>query len=164
MNMNIEIIQVKAQDAPRADGKGVNKTLQVDYRNLGSGKVEGKKLYEFATKADVYARLLSATSGEVFTVTQEKNAKGYWDWQEVARQDGSVAPSAGAAKANYEERDNKRQQMIIRQSSLSSAVALVKPGTSVDEVIMIAKRFVDFVNEDTRYADPFADMSDDLPV
>lgn len=137
-------------------GKKYN-AIEVTYKNLKFGKVETKKLFDFAAK-EVFGVLKDAVKGDVFTIDQEKNDKGYWDWKSINRA-GSKPTSSGTGPAasvgsvgNSGNRggyvdDAKKQVMIIRQSSIASAVNLLKgdPEVGSDQVISVAKRFEAYV-------------------
>jgi hypothetical protein len=93
-------------------------------------------------------------------------ARGYWDWVSIGG-DNAVSETKPASAAsgtrvtgsNYETKEERaqRQILIVRQSSLSSAVELLGPGKSVDDVINVAKQFEAYVFGDT-------EASDDIPA
>jgi len=95
------------------------------------GKLDSKKIMDFVKPTNVWDALVKANPGDTFTVEREKNAKGYWDWKEIHRQDGTVAAGAPVAGHSYED---KRQKFIIRQSCLAQAVALSRKPTEPDEI------------------------------
>jgi hypothetical protein len=70
-------------------------------------------------------------------------------------------------KSNYETADERaaRQVMIVRQSSISNAVALLKTEKhtpTTEEVLAVAKQFENFVLGKSN--DPFADLDEDVPL
>lgn len=151
-------------------GKSWNK-MSATYKNLDNGKVEVKGFVDFATDQAVWDRLKKANKDEVFVVDTEKDEKGYWKWAGIHRDDGPVpaSPVAEASKAatgtwadkNALDRERfefekSKQQLIIRQSCLSSAVGLAKNHT---EALAIADVFVDWVNQAG-----MAGLTDDVPV
>lgn len=166
--MQIEVISVNTNSVPTA--KGGYQIAEVAYKNLADGKVTGKKIMSFANK-DVFKIVTSAKAGDVFDVTTEKDDKGYWQWKSLNSSTGAVSgPKAGgftSPRSTYEtpEERKQRQDFIIRQSSLSSAIAALKTeknSPTFEEVAALAEKFVAFV-----YNKPdnvFADMEDDIPL
>lgn len=192
--MLIEVVNVNVSTQPTA--KGSYQIADVAYKNKSfQDKLEGKKVMSFTNK-EVFDTLTKAQFGEIYTITRVKNDKGYWDWVAASNDDSagvaaspvSAAPAAGhtvaprnvatpAPKSNYETAEERaaRQVLIVRQSSVSSAVELAVAAKVKDpqEVIAIARQFEDFVfgrvAEDVAdLPEPpgnfFEDMEDDLPV
>lgn len=176
-NMTIEVLSSTVTTVPTA--KGSYQVCELAFKNKTfQDKVEGKKLMSFAEK-EAFTILSNAKMGEVFTVSRVKDEKGYWKWASVVS--GSAAPAAatptyqsqatGAPMANatpkstYEtpEERAKRQVMIVRQSSISNAIALLKTEKhtpTTKEVLAVAKEFENFVlGIDT---EPFSDLDENL--
>lgn len=197
--MQIEVVNVSVSTVPTA--KGSYQVADVAYKNKSfQDKLEGKKVMSFTNK-DVFEKLTLAKFGDVLNVSREKNDKGYWDWTAIGAGSGDLGsagneaapavarPSAGAGnptavknaspKSTYETPEERaaRQILIVRQSSISSAVDLAVANKVKDpqEVIAIAKQFEDYVfnkNEDKPIAieevpEPpknfFEGMTDDIP-
>ena len=174
-------------------GSGTTKTnkpyeyLDLMYKNLSfDNKAESKKIMPFGAK-EVFATLKNAQPGDVFTILREKDDAGYWQWvgisegtdpiQQAPTQRGAdpvaTKPTTQPAKSTFEtpEERAKKQVYIIRQSSLSTAVDLLKTdkkAPSVDEVIHVAKIFEDYVFGINLDADPVAKLpeieEDDIPM
>ena len=162
--INIDLIDAEYADIPKKNGKGTYGQLTVTFKN-DEGKVEAKKLLEFATPADTFQKLRGAKKGDTFAITREKNDAGYWDWKDISTQTAPVGKPAAAggvaySKPSYETSDERaaRQVYIIKQSSLSSAVALLGPGASAEDAIAVAQKFTDFV-----LGERIQDMTDDIP-
>lgn len=168
--LDIAVIDVEHADVPTKSGKGTYGQLTVTYKNERDGKIDGKKLFSFSNK-DVYERLKVAGKGDRFAVTSAKNEKGFWEWVDIATQTGApsaVATSAPAATSatgrggpQYETADEraKRQVYIIKQSSIASAVELLKDkGAGPEDVIKCAQVFVDYV-----LGERVQDLDDDIP-
>lgn len=176
--MRIQFISGNVENVPTA--KGSYNKLTVTFKNLDSGKVEVKQIMDFASP-EVYKRLTTATTNELFVIDLEKkpgkDGKEYWTWTGIHRDDG-VAPTpvetpVAAAKGNTwaekNELDKERfqfekdkQPVIVRQSCIGYAVALCKDQgkkPTVQEVLDIAKQFEVFV-----WARGTADLSEDVPV
>lgn len=171
--MNIQFIGMA--DTPETKGSRNWVKRVVTYKDLGSNKISAKTLFDFNTPKDVWTRLSEAKTNDTFSVTAQKNDKGYWDWTELARLDG-VTPAAvetpKAGKVNTYEVNNQiqqerlafdkaKQQLIIRQSCLASAVDLCKDhGKQPDAqaVCRVAEEFVSWVNQSS-----IGFMSDDIP-
>lgn len=158
-SINIEILDVTVEEVPRPSGKGSYEKATVAYKN-SEGKVEAKTLMDWANK-EVWPTIVKAKKGDTFSIDREKNAKGFWDWVGIAKQDGVVTPSAPSkapAKPTYETPDERaqRQVYIIRQSSLTNAINLLGEGAKVEDVLKTATIFVDYVMQTS-----MADMPDD---
>jgi hypothetical protein len=179
--MQIQIIATSVETKPTA--KGSYQQLEVTYKNLTyQGKVESKKLMSFGANAAAFKTLSNAPAGSQWEVTVVKNAQGYNDWPSVVAASGA-APAAGevpqaatAAKAQiggrstYEtpEERAQRQVYIIRQSSISSAIATLAVGSKAvkpEDVLSVAKQYENYVF-DVKDPGPsgFADLPDfDVP-
>ena len=196
-DMQIEIVANPINTVPTA--KGSYQVIELAYKNKSfQDKLEGKKVMSFTNK-DVFKVLAEAKFGDVFNVSRVKNEKGFWDWTAVgsngapAAKDpnvgGVVASGSYAApvktgnvtpKSNYETPEERaaRQVLIVRQSSVSSAVefAVANKVKDEDEVIRIAKVFEAYVfgkeakaeaplnAMDEPPANFFEDFENDLPV
>lgn len=135
--MQIKIISLDAELKTAKNGK-TYKALTVVYKS-DSGKIENKTLLPFGGNERSAKLLSEAEIGSVWNVVAEKNPAGYWDWTSVSPSNGSIntsAPSAAPA-ARREETSNrfetaeeraKKQVYIVRQSSISAAVATLTAG------------------------------------
>jgi len=176
MQLQIEIINVKQETKPTA--KGSYEQLDVAYKRLDNGKIEGKKIMSFTNK-EVFAILAKASNGSQLTVTSERNEKsGYWDWIGVQATTGGTTtsnptPSKGVTaspKSTYETPEERaaRQVMIVRQSSLAQAVATLtvnagKDKLQVEDILKLADQYVSWVMQKDEPMPDFADMGDDIP-
>lgn len=153
--MVIEIIDVTSETAVDKRGRDYLK-LKVVFQNRTFGKVDSSTIMPF-NSVEVHDRLKTATKGQVFTVTREKNGD-YWNWIEIVEGDKKVtetgesnmADAKPVARSNYETPDERaaRQVMIVRQSSLSNAIATLAVGAKgVDpaQVLEVAQTYVNFV-------------------
>ena len=163
--MQIEIVNVTVEN------KGKYSMATVAYRN--DGKLAEKKVMSFGNGAKAFAILGDAKPGQQYNVRAEKNDKGYWDWVEVS-EGGATAPAAGAKttptpRSTYEtpEERAQRQILIVRQSSVSSAIeyykAQTKAAPTVDQVLEVAKQFENYVfgKKEAEFLD---DLTDDIPL
>lgn len=150
--INIEVIGVQVEN------KGKFSMAQVAYKGP-DGKVEGKKLPSF-NNPEVFKTLTAAQQGDLFQVVSEKDNNGYWQWTSAVAggknvgnsETGVVAVKSQTtqARSNFETPEERaaRQVYIVRQSSISNAVDLLKDPkkvASVDEVLAVAKEFEEFV-------------------
>jgi hypothetical protein len=181
MKFDIEIINVQSITKPTA--KGSYTMLDVAFRRVDTGKIEGKKVMSFTYK-EVFTALSKAQQGQKFTITTEKNAETtYWDWVAVDEGSGTTAatPDAAPAKAGfaspkstYETADERaaRQVLIVRQSSLSNAIETVtsnsKTKADLEEILKVADTYCNWVFQKGVKLDAFepnfADMDDDIPM
>jgi hypothetical protein len=168
--MLIEIINVEREDKPSSNGKGTYGMLTVAYRS--NGKVAEKKVMSF-TNPSVFKTLEKASKGDSLEVTTVKNEKtGYWDWTAVNEGGTAVAQPANTPTrvtgSNYETKEERalKQKYIVKQSSLSAAVAVLTVGAktspSADDVIALADKFVEYVF-DNKAVEEVANSLDDVP-
>lgn len=167
MAFTIEIVTVTCSTVPTA--KGSYECLEVYHKKDGEAQ-KPKKVMSFVNK-EVFNTLKKASAGDVFTVTAEKDAKDYWQWTKVvsgaapssSSSSASSAPAGKVVGSNWEtaEERAKKQVYIVRQSSISAAVALLadsKIKATPEDVIATAKKFEAYV-----FATELADIPDDKP-
>lgn len=149
-------------------------SMEVTYKN-DSGQVQSKKLMSFSNP-DVFKQAKEWKKGDVVDVNTQKDDNGYWQWVSIGLDAiAQASTSSSSPKAttrvtgsNYETKEERaqRQVMIVRQSSISSAItALTAEGKrpSVAEILGMAKEFENFVM-DNNSSDSVADMEDDIPL
>lgn len=155
--MLIQIVTTSVETKPTA--KGSYQQLEVVFKNLTyQGKVESKKIMSFGANAEAFKVLSAAQAGSQFDVTVTKNAAGYNDWTAVVPYVGGAAAPGAPAKATsnasprstYEtpEERAQRQVLIVRQSSLSAAVATLSVGAKSlkpEDVMAVARQYEDYV-------------------
>lgn len=156
--MKIQVLSVSVTTKTSKAGKPFQ-SAEVAYKNLDQGKVESKNITQYS---DVFKQVAEAQTGLVYDVTNVKDDNGYWQWTSFKQGvPGEQAPAAAskatpAPKSTYEtpEERAKRQVYIIKQSSLSSAIALLSVGAksppTVEQVKLVAQQLVDFVFEDKK--------------
>lgn len=175
MQFVIQVVEANEKKNQKNSRGGLFNTVEVVYKK--DGKVEAKSFPDWANK-EIYQSLLTLAKGDVRTVTTEKDSNGYWKWlsltegsQQVgpetadnpsASSSGSIGASAGrsgysgskSSGSTYEtsEERARRQVMIVRQSSASTAVALVDTGSitlngddKAGALIEVAKRIEAYV-------------------
>jgi hypothetical protein len=178
--MQLNIIDVGQPNTHAAANGRSYQSLEVTYKN-DTGQVQGKKLMSFSNPA-VFKAAQDWQKGDVVNVVSEKDAKGYWQWTRVLGE-GEEAPvsSAPAPKpqqatrvtgSNYETKEERaeRQVLIVRQSSLSSAVATLAIAGSkatANDVISLAKLYEGYVfgnNQQAQEPEPFTELDDEVPI
>jgi hypothetical protein len=201
MQIQIEILTVGAiQSIPTKNGKSYN-VIEVAYKK--DGKIEGKKLMSFVSPS-VFAAVQKFKQGDVCYVETEKGApnaagQSFWQWNSIqSAGDGSAQPAvrevapAGQgsttgttqkASSSYPTNEERAatQVYIVRQSSLSNAIALAnatgdKKATTTT-IIAAAKEFEAFVlgkevatpvapknREPVKYEAAMDDFEDDIPL
>lgn len=173
--MQIQIIATSVET--KATAKGSYQQLEVTYKNLSyQGKVESKKLMSFGANAGAFKVLADAVGGSQWEVTVVKNAQGYNDWTTVVAASAAPVPSQqpagaqartqpGQTRSTYEtpEERAQRQILIVRQSSLSAAIATLSVGAKSvkpDEAIAVAKQYENYVFD---VKDPGPSGFEDIP-
>jgi hypothetical protein len=144
--------------------------MVVTHQEVGKDKPDGKKIFDFNTPKEVWNTLKTATPGQYFEVDRQKDAKEgkYWEWKAIRATDGAAAitsaptptatvpvsttPSAPTARVgNWETPEERaaKQVYIVRQSSLTAAIAYLNSVNSdthtEEDVIQYAKRFENYV-------------------
>jgi len=132
--MKIRIIRVEKDSSnPKYQA------LAVAYRNLDTGKTQSSKIMSFGNP-DVFKALdtLSDASNSIWNVQVVTNAKGYPEWATIHRLADEavtdVAETGRTIKKDWETREERaaRQILIVRQSSLATAVDIVSSLHSAD--------------------------------
>jgi hypothetical protein len=173
--MNITIVNV---DVTTPAGKKYQQA-EVVFKD-DTGRVNTKKIMSFANPA-VFAAMKDATSGQVYTITQVKNDRGYWDWT-AASVGGNSAPAQAASSPaprqaspapsgrDFETKEERalRQRLIVRQSSLSNAISMLTPGSkqalAVGDVIQLAEELNAWVfKEPDLFFETENDLDKDIP-
>lgn len=169
--MQIEVVNVSVED------KGKYNMAVVAYRE--NGQLKEKKIMSFGAASAVYKVLSKASQGQKFDVKATKNDKGYWDWTEITESNGESSKGGStlgnpAPKSNYETAEERamRQVLIVRQSSVSNAIEYLKANPkkvpTVQEVLMVAKQFEDYVfgknQQEAAASSSLSEMKDDLPI
>lgn len=178
--MNITILSVDVKTVPTT--KGSYQAAEIAYKNnTFQGKVEGKKLMSFGAGAETFKVLSIATSGATFEIDVVKNDKGFNDWVKAtpaiagaAPTSAPVDPSQGMAasksatqvRSTYETPEERaaKQVYIVRQSSVSNAVAILSVGAKaapdVNKVLEVARQLENYVFDKK---DPGPSGFEDLP-
>lgn len=171
--MQIQIIATSVETKVGPSGKPYQ-LLEVTFKNLTYGKTESKKLMPFGANAEAFKALSIAQAGSTWEVSVTKNTQGYNDWTSVKSSAGGPEPAAPvkaagnaspAARSSYEtpEERAQRQVLIVRQSSLSAAVATLAVGSKglkPADVIAVAKEYENYVFD---IKDPGPSGFEDLP-
>lgn len=191
--MQIQILNVNKIPATTTKGEAYT-ALEVAFKNITfQGKVEGKKLTPYGAGKAAYTSLANAQPGQFYEITIVKE-NGFNNWTAATISNGEAAgnaaatpsyprgPAVGAAApgpsrqaSTFEtpEERAKKQVYIVRQSSISSAIALLSPGAKASlkpaEVIDTARQLEAYVFGQQEFAKEvegsgFDDMQDDVPL
>jgi len=169
--MLINIVDVGAPNTHAAKNGRSYQSIEVTYKN-DLGQTQSKKLMSFSNPT-VFNHIKDLNKGESLNVTTEKDANGYWQWtgiggDNVVSETKQTAPATGGrvTGSNYETKEERaaRQILIVRQSSLSSAVELLGAGKSVEDVIATAKQFEAYVFSKSTGIDAINELEDDIPL
>jgi hypothetical protein len=173
--MLIKVVSVNREDVPNKNGKGTYGKLTVAYRN-DQGKLAEKPLLSFTNPA-VFKAFEKAEAGDEINVKSEK-VGDYWNWTALLAEGEvsqttttSSSPTTKVTGSNYETKEERalKQRYIVKQSSISAAVAILTTGAksapSVKDVIALADEFVEYVfSDDTKsLTDDFSVDGDDVP-
>jgi hypothetical protein len=177
----ITIVNVEITSRAGTNGKKGYEQAEVVYKQEYNGKqdVKTKKIMSFANPA-VFAAIKSAKTGETYEVTQVKEGE-FWQWTNIVASSGaSSAPAASAAvppnakptaTANTYGRDfetaterAEKQRLIVRQSSLSNAVAMLVTGAKTPPNVNDVKKLADELVAYVYNAPDLFDQPNDLPA
>lgn len=178
--MRITVLSATKEQAVSKAGKPYT-YLELAFKG-SDGKVQGRKVLPFGESKVVYEALGTATTGETFEINTVKNeGTGYWDWLGVTKagvgenSTSVMKPTAASTGgkvtgSNYEtpEERAKKQIYIVRQSSISAAIALAGHGAipaQIETILKVAKQFEQYVFDTGVPAatQSIIDMSDDVP-
>lgn len=162
MTFRIKIQEVNIEEIRNGRNKYDKATVVYSF----NGENRTQKLMSFSNPA-VFAKVKAFKSGDEVVVTVTKDDKGYNQWASVEpagadiKTDGGPVKGTTSTRSSYEtpEERAQRQLMIVRQSSISSAIAMLTPGVKegetigVTDVLEVAQEFVDFVYGDTQALD-----------
>lgn len=176
-------IKVLSVDKPQSIQKGKSQWEQMDvsYKNLETGKISGKTLISFKYP-EVWKFFKEVDSGTEVNVHIEKIGE-FWHWtgtgDEVAQDkqadwpSKSVASPSAAPTSKYVNRDYEtaeerawRQILIVRQSSVSNAIASLRTEKaappSLDAILAAAAEIENWVNRN-KAVQALVDLNDDIP-
>jgi len=177
----ITIVNVEITSRAGAAGKKGYEQAEVVYKQEYNGKqdVKTKKIMSFANPA-VFAAIKAAKTGEVYEVTQVKEGE-FWQWTSLVKSDGGSQPTAQATQGapavpkptsnggfnrDFETATERaeKQRYIIRQSSLSNAVALLTTGAKTPPNVNDVKKLADELVAYVYNAPDLFDQPNDLPA
>ena len=153
MNQDIKIVD------KHEESKGKYNQLSVTYTDINSGKDFTQSVLSFINKS-VYTTLKESKAGDQFSVVNNKNEKGYWQF-ELIEPLGSKPKANPAPRSTYETPEERAQKQIyiVRQSSLTNAISMLGSKAKVEAVISVARQFEQYVfGLDDR------ESFDDLPI
>jgi len=181
--MQVNVVDVSSLNTHSAKNGRQYQSIEIMYKN-DAGQAQNKKLMSFANPA-VFKAAQTWQKGDVVHVSTEKDANGYWQWTAVGadanqvtdkRDDGTAQgsaqadakPSTRVTGSNYETKEERaaRQVMIVRQSSLSNAVAtLAIEGSkaTANDVVSLAKLYEGYVLGQQEEPSSIADLESDIP-
>lgn len=180
MDIKAKVISVEMNvEIAKKDG-GVYPGARLMYRDeAGQLKEQAFHQNTFKFNAPLKVQLSNLTAGDDVLITKEKKGE-FWNVMSIRKDDGaatgsttimqpaSKVPASPAPRSNYETPEERAQKQvyIIRQSSISSAVALAATMKfkSVQDVLAVAKEFEGFVMG-VEFKEPIEDITgleDDL--
>ena len=177
MQLQGTVISYTASTKIQKQGGGTYDAWELVYRSSENEvKQLAKPVQSLKFNKPLAAALSSLAPNDEFTAELEKNAAGFWDVKEVVKgvvdkapeavatstamtSDRPVAPQRAVNRvtgSTYEtpEERAKKQVIIVRQSCVAQAVALVKGSDKegVEGVLEVAEAFEKFVNKGLKAA------------
>lgn len=178
--MQIRIKNVDVETVPGVGKKASYQKAEVLYDN-GQYTNQVFKLFSF-TNPSVFALISKATKGDTFEIEVTKNDKGFNQWVSASASVGGsgssdsatpVSRSTGTSgstprSSTYETTEERavRQRLIVRQSSLTAAIATLSDGKNAldpEQVKGLAEDYVSFVFEKVDLFDQPNDLDSDIP-
>jgi hypothetical protein len=176
MNINGTVVEVDMKASIAKKDGGSYKGTRLTYRDeTGSLKEQAFHTAVLKHNTALSNQLSELKTGDFFTMVKEKEGD-FWNVKSIHAQgkapEGEAAPAQNvktspvnaSPKSNYEtpEERAKRQVLIVRQSSLSSAIALSTALKFKDkkEVLSLAEEFVAFVMQ-TEYKEKVDEVIED---
>lgn len=177
--MQIQIIDVGTPNTHAAKNGRSYQSIEVTYKGA-DGKVGNKKLMSFSNP-EVFKRISALTKGNSIDVVTTKDEAGYWQWTGInddttpsaTPSQTTSAPTTRVTGSNYETAEERaaRQRLIVRQSSLTAAIAILKVGkdsVTNEEVLELAEELTDWVfekqpKEVEKFTGDISDLEDDIP-
>jgi hypothetical protein len=178
------VISIALDTAVKKQGGGTYQGWELVYKsNEGEVRTIAKPVTSLKFNQALAKELQALKAGDVFTLTQEKNQAGFNDVKSItlgadlssappARQaTGNTGGTAGAARSTYETPEERavRQRLIVRQSSLTAAIDILKNGDkktplNLANVAELAEDLVTWVFETQgKDAGNFDDLGEDIP-
>ncbi len=178
------VISVAVETDVKKNGGGSYKGWELIYKSDGGDvRTIAKPIQGLRFNAPLKKVLEELAGGDQFTLVQEKNDAGFYDvksitkgWAEgtpslpasPSQTKGSATSGNAYAARDYEGKEERtaRQRLIVRQSSLSAAVAILTVGAkAVDKeaVKALADELTDFVFEQKRGTEAIAELAEDVP-
>lgn len=168
--MKVTIVNVSTENV--AKGKSRYTKATVDY--TWNGEARKQTIMSFANPQVL--KDVQELIGQEVEVETGKNDAGFSEWRSVKKLGAATtatptpagAPATRVTGSNYETKEERaaRQVLIVKQSSLSTAVESLSPGakTKLDpkEVIAVAQEFTDWIF-DKQKDESVDDMQDDIP-
>jgi hypothetical protein len=180
--MFITVIDVGSPNSHPTSKGGSYQSIEVTYKGEDS-KVGSKKLMSFANPT-VFNAAKTWAKGDTVNIRTEKlpgkDGQLYWQWTGIDTGDapvgapsqttGATPTSSRPAVSNYETREERaaRQILIVRQSTLSNAIALLTTGAKAPpsnaDVFKLADELQTYIFNEKPAVDKIADdMEDDIP-
>lgn len=175
------VISVSTNTKVKKNGGGTYDAWELVYKSLdGEVRTIAKPVQGLKFNAALKTQLEGLTTGDEFTLEQEKNQAGFYDVKTITKglSGGLVAtpekqpaqrvqstPYQASSYPTADER-NKTQNHIIRQSSLAQAnatLAIAGKAVKPEDVIKVAEQYVAWVKDEKTGHAAIDDMSDDIP-
>lgn len=181
--INGVVLSVSLSTSVAKQSGGTYEAWELVYKT-DSGEVRSfqKPVQGLKFNPNLKGQLAALVPGDAFVAVTEKNAGGFVEVKSVEKGSAvasSVPPQrqpSTPATNNYQGRDyeskeerTKKQELIVRQSSVSNAIQLLSIGAKtapkVDEVLSVAQQVFDFVygNDKKPASVEITEIDDDIP-
>jgi len=159
--MKVRILKVSQETKPTA--KGSYEMLTVNYRNVETDKNGSTRIPDFSAP-DAFNALKNAapdSTWEVKIQASEKGGQKYFNWVGAQPIEGGTVPEedkkppvaryTSQTSRDWETKEERaaRQRLIVRQSSVTAAIALAQLGATtdggVDDILKTAEQVENWV-------------------
>ena len=186
MIVNGTVISLTLDTTVKKQSGGTYRAWELIYKSSeGDVRTIAKPVQGLAFNGALKEALGTLSAGDNFELDQEKNTGGFYEVKSIVKREAGSNPelpkeagvTAGAPKTSgataYQARDFEgkeertvRQRLIVRQSSLTAAIATLSVGAkSLDKeaVKSLAEELTDFVFETKRGSEAIEEIADDIP-
>jgi|SRR5687768_4606016 len=176
MNINGKVIEIAHDQTIAKNGGGSYRGTRITYRDA-DGALKEKAIHVNALKFNpvLNNQLKEIKNGDDITIVMEKEGE-FWNVKSVHKggmepapvQNGNGKAANASPRSTYEtpEERAKKQVLIVRQSSVTSAIAFSatqKTPLNIDDVLGIAERISAFVF-DTEFDDGSLETMPNDPI
>lgn len=143
-----KLMQIRVTSVGEVESKGKYSQYDLSFNQDGQNKTRTMRSFD---NPPVYETLMKAKPEDAFSITLKKEGN-FWKWTDAKKVEGGLQDKSTGKKmasGDWETKEERaaRQVLIVRQSSIASAVEFLKGdgAASPESVIEVAKEFEAYV-------------------